>query len=67
MAYKEIASKITGFSCPIFEISWNPPKLKIETAAKIITFLEDRREYAGKMHASIFALNNLTLVKYFSS
>ncbi len=43
MTYKEIASKITGFSCPIFGISWNPPKLEIETAAKIITFLEDRR------------------------
>lgn len=43
MTYKEIASKITGFSCPIFGISWNPPKLEIETASKIITFLEDRR------------------------
>lgn len=43
MTYKEIAGKITGFSCPIFGISWNPPKLEIETAAKIIIFLEDRR------------------------
>jgi hypothetical protein len=43
MTYKEIASKITGFSCPIFGVSWNPPKLEIETASKIITFLEDRR------------------------
>jgi hypothetical protein len=43
MTYKEIASKITGFSCPIFGVSWNPPKLEIETATKIITFLEDRR------------------------
>jgi hypothetical protein len=43
MTYKEIASKITGFSCPIFGVSWNPPKLEIEIATKIITFLEDRR------------------------
>lgn len=43
MTYKEIANKITGFSCPIFGVSWTPPKLEIETATKIVTFLEDRR------------------------
>lgn len=43
MNYKEIASKITGFSCPIFGISWNPPKSEIELARRIITFFEDRR------------------------
>ena len=43
MTYKEIASKITGFSCPIFGVSWNPTKLEINTARRIITFLEDRR------------------------
>ncbi len=43
MTFKEIASKITGFSFPIFGISWNPSKSEIEVARNLITFLEDRR------------------------
>lgn len=43
MTFKEIASKITGFSFPIFGISWNPSKPEIVVARKVITFLEDRR------------------------
>lgn len=43
MTFKEIASKITGFSFPIFGISWNPSKSEIEIARNLITFLEDRR------------------------
>ncbi len=43
MTFKEIANKITGFSFPIFGISWNPSKPEIEVARKVITFLEDRR------------------------
>jgi hypothetical protein len=43
MTFKEIASKITGFSFPIFGISWNPSKPEIVVARKVMTFLEDRR------------------------
>jgi len=43
MTFKEIAGKITGFSFPLFGISWDPPKLEIEVAKKVITFLEDKR------------------------
>jgi uncharacterized protein DUF6650 len=43
MTFKEVASKITGFSFPIFGISWNPSKPEIEIAKKVMTFLEDRR------------------------
>ncbi len=43
MTFKEIASKITGFSFPIFGLSWNPSKSEIEVARKVMTFLEDRR------------------------
>lgn len=43
MTFKEIASIITGFSFPIFGISWNPSKSEIEIARNLITFLEDRR------------------------
>ena len=43
MTFKEIANRLTGFSIPIFGISWTPAKLEVETARKAITFLEDKR------------------------
>jgi hypothetical protein len=43
MNFKEIASRLTGFSIPIFGISWNPPESDIVIARRLITFFEDRR------------------------
>jgi hypothetical protein len=43
MTFKEIANRLTGFSIPIFGISWAPAKLEIETARKVVIFLEDKR------------------------
>jgi hypothetical protein len=43
MKFKEIASRLTGLSCPIFGASWNPSEPDISVARRIITFLEDRR------------------------
>ena len=43
MKFKEIVSRLTGISCPIFGASWNPPEPDVTTARRIITFLEDRR------------------------
>lgn len=43
MKFKEILERLTGLSCPIFGISWNPPESEITVAKRIITFLEDRR------------------------
>lgn len=43
MTFKEVASRITGISIPVFGVSWNPPKLEKQIAEKIITYLEDRR------------------------
>lgn len=43
MNYKEIANRVTGFGCPIFSVSWNPPKLEVDLARRIVAFLEDRR------------------------
>jgi hypothetical protein len=43
LSFREIANRITGFSIPIFGISWNPPSLDIDVARGLITFLEDRR------------------------
>ena len=41
--FKRIAKSLTGFSTPVFGISWNPPETDREAAKRIITFFEDRR------------------------
>jgi len=41
--FKKIAKSLTGFSTPVFGISWSPPTTEREIARKLIVFLEDRR------------------------
>jgi hypothetical protein len=41
--FKSVASRLTGFSTPIFGISWNPPEAEVVAAHRILSFLEDRR------------------------
>jgi hypothetical protein len=43
MRFKEIAKRITGFSVPVFGVSWNPPEPEVAVARRIIALLEDRR------------------------
>lgn len=43
MKFKEIASRITGFSVPVFGVSWSPQEPEIAVARRVVTFLEDRR------------------------
>ncbi|MCB1494507.1 MAG: hypothetical protein KDJ86_01870 [Bauldia sp.] len=43
MRFKEVLSRITGLSSPIFGVSWNPPQADVTVARRIVTFLEDRR------------------------
>ncbi|HLI08611.1 MAG TPA: DUF6650 family protein [Ktedonobacteraceae bacterium] len=43
LLFQEIASKITGFSTPVFGIQWEPPRKEREIAKSVVTFLEDRR------------------------
>ena len=41
--FSEIKSRITGFSVPVFGISWNPTPAEVTVARRVIAFLEDRR------------------------
>jgi len=43
MRFKEVLSRITGISVPVFGIQWNPPKTKRAAAKRVLVFLEDRR------------------------
>jgi len=50
MHYKEILNRLTGFSIPIFGVSWNPPEADITVARRVLTFLEDRRVFYNPYH-----------------
>ena len=38
-----MARRLTGISCPIFGVSWNPGEAKVTYARQTLTYLEDRR------------------------
>ena len=43
MRFSEIMNRLTGISCPIFGLSWNPVDTERSIARRIIVFLEPRR------------------------
>jgi hypothetical protein len=43
LTFKEIASRLTGFSIPVIGASWQPDESDIKIAKRVIYFLEDRR------------------------
>lgn len=43
MKFEEITKRLTGISCPIFGVQWNPPEAECVVARRVIRFLEDRR------------------------
>lgn len=43
MNFRELLNRITGFSCPIFGLQWNPSDAECVVAKRVITYLEDRR------------------------
>jgi len=43
VSFRKLATSITGFSTPIFGVSWTPPKDKRDIVRDLVTFLEDRR------------------------
>jgi hypothetical protein len=50
MKFKEIVSRLTGFSTPVFGVSWDPPQAHITIARRVITYLEDRRVLYNPYH-----------------
>ncbi|MCK6484839.1 MAG: hypothetical protein HUU22_04540 [Phycisphaerae bacterium] len=53
MKFKEIASRLTGFSIPVFGVSWNPPEPEVAVARRVLTFLEDRRVLFNPYHLEV--------------
>lgn len=43
MKFTELANRLTGISCPVFGISWNPVDTERSIARRIIIFLESRQ------------------------
>ena len=43
MKFEEITKRLTGVSCPIFGVQWNPPEAHCTVAHRVVRFLEDRR------------------------
>jgi hypothetical protein len=43
MRFRQVLSRITGFSVPIFGVQWNPPEAERAVANRVLAFLEDRR------------------------
>jgi hypothetical protein len=41
--FKELASRLTGVSVPVFGVSWNPPEPERKVVRDVLVFLEDRR------------------------
>jgi len=53
MEYKEIISRLTGFTTPIFGVSWNLPVADITVARRVMSFLEDRRAFYNPYHMEV--------------
>jgi len=53
MRYQEIAARLTGFSVPLFGVSWDPPEPDVAIARRVLAFLEDRRVLYNAYHLEV--------------
>jgi hypothetical protein len=51
--FSEIAGRITGFSTPIFGVSWTPPQVDVDVARGVLVYLEDRRVLYSPYEAEV--------------
>lgn len=43
MHFREVVSRVTGLSVPVFGVQWNPPEAECVAARRVLAYLEDRR------------------------
>lgn len=43
MKLNEVMTRLSGISCPLFGVSWNPPEPQRVIAREVIAYLENRR------------------------
>lgn len=53
MKFREVVSRLTGFSVPVFGVSWNPPEPEVTVARRVLAFLEDRRVLFNPYHLEV--------------
>lgn len=67
MKHAEILTRLTGVSCPIFGISWNPPEAERSIAHRSIAYLEDRRVLFApwEMEVPEFCVRSVEEIRHF--
>lgn len=65
MNFSELLNRLTGISCPVFGVSWNPVDTERSVARRIIVFLEARRVlYSAYEYESVCpCINSVTEIK----
>ncbi len=63
IAFRDLASRITGFSTTIFGVSWNPPEPERNHIRRFIHFLEDRRVLFVPYHLEVVDQVNASILE----
>ena len=63
MRFSEIMNRLTGISCPIFGLSWNPVDTERSIARRIIVFLEPRRVLYSAYESVCPCITSVTEIK----
>ena len=67
LKFKEAASRLTGFSVPLFGVQWNPPEAECVAARRVLAFLEDRRVLyvPSEMEAPDHCMQSVIMIREF--